>query len=402
MKITISEASRASNLHRHGESEVDRERQWHDPSFVLPRQRRRNLRRARSRRLRTQVETNYESAERQADLERERSALGRQVNTKCKGDPSRSVPLAFDEQGEFLAPLDGRMSDRRKRQAKLLLEFGLIGKARRQAWCGLIGRKRDCFSGDAGHKFYSVCRCGNRYCPDCGPSAFRRLFTRHGRLRTLVEEWKQRPNYILAKLDITRRNTGEMPSPVSVRCFNENIKQLREAIRQHIRLSRRQFGILYCDEFGSGNTNLHAHGIYLGPWISQKVLTRLWAQICHDGSFIISIKRAKSFEAALAHALKYPSKFFEASPGRLAELELAFHKVRRVHALGLFYNPKIERESGEEGPMQAGRCPVCGDLLLDAQGWHFVEDLRREGRRETDAARIEMARTRIIGGVGPP
>ena len=250
-----------------------------------------------------------------------------------------------------------------------------------------------------------MCRCGNRYCPTCGPLSFRSLFTRHSRLRSIAEGLlRHRPGdhrtRVLAKLDITRRNTGEMPDGKAVRLFNENIKRLREKISKYLEIARRDFGILYCDEFGSGNTNLHAHGIYVGPWIPQRVLARFWAEICGDGSFIISIKRAKSFEAALAHALKYPSKFFEASPARLAELELAFHKVRRVHALGAFYNPKIEREPGEEGPVQAGRCPVCGDVLLDTKGWHFVDDLRREGRRDIFAARVETARAQILTGSG--
>jgi len=76
--------------------------------------------------------------------------------------------------------------------------------------------------------------------------------------------------------------------------------------------------------------------------------------------------------------------------------------VRRVHALAAFYNPKIEREPGEEGSCEAGRCPICGDLLLNAPGYHFVDELRREGRRDVDAVRIEVGRARILAVAGPP
>ena len=169
-------------------------------------------------------------------------------------------------------------------------------------------------------------------------------------------------------------------------------------------ISRRDYGVLWCCEFGSGNTNLYAHAIYVGPALPQRhrELSNLWAEIRSDGSFIVSIKPARSFEAALGHALKYPSKFFDAHEARLVELEVAFDRVRRVHALAAFYNPIIDREPGEEGPIQPGRCPVCGDVLLDAQGWHFVDDLQREGLRDADEVRIEIARARVLAGAGPP
>ncbi len=383
---------------------------WHDVSFVTKRDRERNLRFARERRnwnpTRFDAGKEFSSPERDHDLERERPALRRQVRNRKPGDPSRAVPLAFNEHGNFVEPLRGRIPERQAQQARLLLEQGLTGKARRQAWCGLIGRRRDCFSGNSQHRFYTPCFCGNRYCPTCGPKSFRDLFTHHSRLRPVVEDLlRHRPGdhrpRVMAKLDITKRNTGEMPTADAVRRFNDNIKRLRERIMKYLGISRRDFGIFYCDEFGSGNTNLHAHGVYVGPWISQRVLRDMWAEICADGSFIISIKRAKSFEAALGHALKYPSKFFEALPARLVELEVAFDSIRRVHALGAFYNPKIEREPGEEGAAGAGHCPICGDLLLDAPGYHFISELQREGRRDANTVRVDVARARVFAESPP-
>jgi hypothetical protein len=377
-----------------------------DITLVTPRERARNRRQARHR---NRYSEPYSSPERQGDLERERPALARQKRNKKAGDPSRSVPLAFDENGNFLEPLARKIPPRQAEQAHLLLEFGLSGKGRRQAWCGLVARRRDCFSGNAEHKFYTKCLCGNRYCPTCGPKSFRDLFTRRSRLRPLVEELlRHQPGdhraRVLAKLDFTTRNTGEMPTAEDVRQFNKDIRRFFRAVEKKFGISRRDYGFLWCCEFGSGNTNLHAHGIYVGPALPQRKreLSNLWSEIRADGSYIVSIKGARSFEAALGHALKYPSKFFEAPPARLAELELAFDRVRRVHALARFYNPDIEREPGEEGPTDAGHCPICGDLLLDAQGWHFVDDLNSEGRRDADVVRHETGRARALTGAGPP
>jgi hypothetical protein len=377
-----------------------------DVTLITPRERKRNLRLAR---LRSREEAPYCSPERQADLLSERPALVRQMRNKKPGDPSRSVPLAFDENGNFLAPLTRKIPPRQASQAHLLLELGLPGKARRQAWCSLIARRRDCISGIIEHRFFTKCRCGNRYCPTCGPRSFRELFNRHSRLRPLVEQLLQHQpadhrQRVLAKLDFTTRSTGEMPSAADVRQFNKDIRRFFRVIEKRFGISRRDYGFLWCCEFGSGNTNLHAHGIYVGPVLPQRrrELSNLWSEIRADGSYIVSIKRARSFEAALGHALKYPSKFFDAPPARLAELEVAFDHVRRVHALARFYNPDIEREPGEEGPNDAGHCPICGDLLLDVQGWHFLDELQREGRRDADEVRIETGRTRVLTGVGPP
>jgi len=375
-----------------------------DFTFTSPGQRKRNLRASSDRRKEEQP---YVSPAREGDLAGERPALVRQIRNKRPGDPSRSVPMAFDERGEFSAPLAGKVPKRQAEQAHLLLELGLPGKARRQAWCGLIARRRDCFSGNAEHKFYTPCLCGNRYCPLCGPKSFRDLFTKHSRLRPLVDELlKHRPGDHrprVAKLDITTRNIGEMPTAEEVRRFNKDIRRFFRAIEKRFGISRRDYGILWCCEFGSGNTNLHAHGIYVGPALPQhnRELSKLWAEIRADGSHIVSIKQARSFEAALGHALKYPSKFFEAAPARLAELEVAFDRVRRVHALARFYNPDIQREPGED-ESGAGHCPICGELLLDSQGWHFIEDLKREGRRDADVVRIEVGRAKALTGAGPP
>jgi hypothetical protein len=377
-----------------------------DVTMTTPRQRRRNLRLAR---LRNREEVPYCSLDRQTDFQRERPALVRQMRNKKPGDPSRSVPLAFDETGNFLAVLAEKIPLRQASQAHLLLEFGLAGKARRQAWCCLIGRRRDCFSGNVEHRFFTKCRCGNRYCPTCGPQSFRDLFNRHSRLRPLVEELlhhrsSDHRQRVLAKIDFTTLNTGEMPSAADVRQFNKDIRRFFRALEKKLGISRHDYGFLWCCEFGSGNTNLHAHGIYVGPLLPQhkRQLSNLWAKIRADGSYIVSIKAARSFEAALGHALKYPSKFFEAPPARLAELEVVFDRVRRVHALARFYNPHIEREPGEEGPADAGHCPICGDLLLDAPGWHFVDGLEREGRRDSDVVRIEAGRAKVLTGAGPP
>jgi len=65
--------------------------------------------------------------------------------------------------------------------------------------------------------------------------------------------------------------------------------------------------------------------------------------------------------------------------------------VRRVHAVACFYNPKIEREPGEDEQegLVAGRCPLCDGLLGEPErGWVFLDDLRREGRVDLEEVKL--------------
>jgi len=386
------------------------EQLWHDVSFTLRRERARNMRFSRARRERDDGE--YVSAE----GERDRDAKYDRAHPKPKGNPERAVPKAFDEAGEWMSHLASRLSSRQSEHAHLLLENGLPGKARRQAWCGLLARRIDCVE-NSQHGFFERCRCMNRYCPTCGPLCFRALFAKHSRLIAVVEKLMQhraadhRPR-VLAKLDITTKKLGGMPTRAEVREFNRDVRKLFRAIEREFGICRKDYGALWCCEFGRMNCNLHAHALYCGPWIPQKALSRLWAAVRADGSFIISIKRAKSFEAALSHSLKYPSKFFDAPPSRLVDLEVAFDRVRRVHAVAAFYNPKIEREPGEDAGLLNGTCPICRGLLgepgfKEKRGWCFADELECEGRQDLAVARANPAlrfaeHERRASGPGPP
>lgn len=389
------------------------ERIWHDAGFVSARERARKLRLSRTRRKAEADEVCISDAE-----QRERDARYDRAHPKPKGNAERAIPKAFDAAGDWLPHLGSRIPSWQSEQARLLLENGLKGKARRQAWCGILARPVDCVENPE-HRFFVRARCMNRYCPTCGPRCFHELFAKHSRLASVVERLLEhsltdhRPR-VLAKLDITTKKLGRMPTHEEVREFNRDVRALFRAIEKHFDISRKGYGALWCCEFGRMNRNLHAHAVYCGPWIPQKRLSRLWREIRADGSFIISIKRAKSFEAALSHALKYPSKFFDAPPARLVDLELAFDRVRRVHAVAAFYNPRIEYEPGEDAKLLNGTCPICRGLLGEPfrkRGWSFADELEREGRRDLEqvrtstSARLSEHDRRVfdaLAGSGPP
>jgi hypothetical protein len=282
-------------------------------------------------------------------------------------------------------------------------------KAKRLIFCSRIGRRVDCTASQR-HRFFQPYRCRNRYCEYCGPSWFREKFSEL--LATLGpvvahlldDGLKRQRKMVLAKLDFTVRNTGVMPTPQFVRKFHADLRRFWRAAERRFGISREEYGVAGCDEFGGGNTNLHRHCVYVGPKLPQskarKELSVLWSEIRGERSFV-SIKCARSFHAALAHALKYPAKFLSVStPERLAELEATFHRTRRFSASGAFYSVKPMREPGEDSPM--GECPLCGAQLLEiVEPWvpRFVLD--EEDRRDVAEVRREVGRARVLVGRSP-
>lgn len=94
----------------------------------------------------------------------------------------------------------------------------------------------------------------------------------------------------------------------------------------------------------------------------------------------VSIKRARSFRAALAHVMECPAKFLSVStPEHLVELEAAFHKTRRFSRGGAFYRLKPMREPGEDSPVVS--CPICGAQLCEVfEPWVPIFALESEQR----------------------
>ena len=300
--------------------------------------------------------------------------------------------------GEELVLLGDRVWQDRAMAAKAveMWEAEMSAGAVRQMQCSRIGWVRRC---KHDHTWHRVFRCGLRFCPLCMASVYESLFhdaiERLGPVAScLVPEWPvagHRPLRVIAKIDFTVRNTGKMPRAEEVRGFNRAIR------RFFVRLARRngwrkgEWGAAWCAEFGPGNTNLHAHAVFCGPWIEQKgrEASALWSEVVGEYA-IISVKAAKSFQHALRHAIKYPAaswKYFTASPERLASLEKAFYTVRRLHCIGAFYNPPRDVKVPPTILLPYDKCPTCGSPLeeLDAPRWFSLDELMRIRSRDLGA-----------------
>src|SRR5215472_642943 len=304
----------------------------------------------------------------------------------------------------------------------------LIRKANRLANCGTCGRRLDCRD-YPDHVFYGKFGCGTRYCRQCGERIFSSLFGKYVGLWPTVQALLPsncfRSKVVIAALDFTAVNLYRMPKQKEIRDFNQDVHKCVERVLKRLGITADEYGFLWCDEFGGWsprkrayNTNLHAHGVYVGPRLPQQVLAQEWAKIRaeKDGAKVVWIKKQKidrnasnflegerlRFVRALGHALKYTGKHVLRSDGRrLAELEVAFQTVRRTHTMGLFYHADLDCQSqcshcdsacelvnGHEGEHRCkyhgheNRCPLCEAYLMFPResGYAAITDLKKEGR----------------------
>ena len=294
----------------------------------------------------------------------------------------------LDEQGMPECLGDGLGEN--QEQAQALFALGHETKAQRLACCGRFARRVECPSG---HPFLIRFMCGLRFCRNCAARVFLELFERNVGLERLIV---RRRGWVFARLDFTLRNTGQMPDGESIRAMNCAV---RRVLRRLLR-GKNGWGFLWCDEFGWQNTNLHCHGLYYGPYIPQAQLAQEWLHETGN-SQIVSIKSVRwNFRHALRRLLGYLSKPAADDPKHLAQLEAAFSGVRRVHALGLFYNPDLPEQDAFAREKESN-CPYCGGYLFGVGSYCSMTVFAGSGVPDLDTARRDVARRRVYGRAGP-
>jgi len=277
-------------------------------------------------------------------------------------------------------PADGEW---RGRVAQVLIESGLAPKANRYIECCRYGIRLQC-KGPVTHELFSPLYCDLRYCPRCGPRQYARLIEKHSpAVKAVCKQHKS--GYLLREITFTSLNTGELSSD-QVKKFNQNVKTaLKKAFARD-----EGWGALWCDEVGFNNTNLHAHVLVYGPYIEQNLLADIWRTI--SGDPVVYIKKAHvNGPKALLHLLKYVSKMPADVPEIIGQLEVAFHKCRRVHALGAFYNFSGDDTDNLESEWTT--CPHCGAELERLPGTFSLEKLIMQGRTFVGLRNAEGKRT---------
>lgn len=331
-----------------------------------------------------------------------------------------------------LAPQWNELGERGQ-TALRIHELGMTGKAKRYAACGRMGFTADCREIDA-HRFKQIFRCGCRYCADCGPGTMAALTNRHlPAILAFLEGEPIRRGWTLAQITLTVGADGEQVRPAQVRQFNRRVRKLFRLIHErHLYQpgarvpAGARLGLIWCDEFGfetrghrkqrtAHGRNLHCHGIYYGPLLEWERVRDLWRELTGaTGCYVQQLPGWKNRQAgctgwraavgkALYHCLKYASKPPAATPERIAELEWAFHRVRRFHAVGAFYNlpkPAPAEAASRAGHPGSSECPLCGGALIVGRQRLPLEAPGMGERLDLAAARREQGKARALGGTG--
>ena len=291
---------------------------------------------------------------------------------------------------------------------------GLHKKAIRFLNCNKLGRPGVCSNYPDEHKFFVPKGCEVIFCKEDADESRRELLldywhvvcnvvldfvgerVEHERLcklrhesagvkrqgveRQLGELWARvgrcvrEEGWVFARVTFTLRSDGSEITPERVKAMNTCVGTV---MRRTVG-SRKGYGMLFVDEVGfekrghlpdarrvAHGLNLHAHGLYFGPYLDWERARDLWKEKTKEkfgveswGFYITAVKRfaenpGRAIRWALNHMFKYVSKPPAVTPERLASLIAAFDGVRRVHSLGLFYGKKPKRER-KDCP-----CPKC-------------------------------------------
>jgi hypothetical protein len=260
--------------------------------------------------------------------------------------------------------------DWRGQVADALIQSGLRKKANRFLQCSRFVNLYEC-EGQDKHRLFSPVYCDLRYCPRCAGRQYARLIKKYLPIVEAVNAHKC-PGYRLRQITLTTRNTGTL-TPEQIKRFNLDVKKTLKRLLA----KDSSWGALWCDEVGFENTNLHAHVLLYGPYITQDDLARVWHEV--SGNQVVHIRDAsRGGCTALLYMLKYVSKPPGDDPDFIGTLEAAFHGVRRVHAIGVFYNFAGDDTDGEKSEWT--KCPHCGAGITKMPGTEHIENVILEGR----------------------
>ena len=267
--------------------------------------------------------------------------------------------------------LDNELDERwRSEVAEVLVEGGLISKANRFLECSRYAYLYQCKGSDQ-HQLFSPIYCDLRFCPRCASRQFARLMKKYELIVREVSS-KRKPEFRLREITLTSANLGSLTSS-QIKEFNQAVKITLNKLMRKVR----GWGAIWCDEVGFDNTNLHAHILFFGPYISQRTLAQVWSEV--SGHQVVWIKEASgNGSGALLYLLKYVSKPPTRDARRIGQLEVAFHKTRRIHSLGVFY--RLAGKDSDNEFSEWTTCPHCGANIEKQPGCPRIEKAILEGR----------------------
>jgi hypothetical protein len=257
----------------------------------------------------------------------------------------------------------------RSEVAEKLVTNGLEKKADRYMGCSSRVVVLRC-KGSVPHDFYAHNRCDLRFCPLCATRQFCRLRAKNEPVLKHIQA-NPRRGFGLREITLTSTNTGGLEH-TQVLLMSRHVKNTLRRLMRGVK----GWGAIAVLEVGFNNSNLHAHILAWCPYIEQRELASVWKDI--SGHQVVWIAQARhEGVAALGYLLKYVSKPPADIPELVGQLEIAFHRARRIHSYGLFYNFARGRSHTECSEWSS--CPRCGAGLERALGIWDLYDMPHQG-----------------------
>lgn len=217
--------------------------------------------------------------------------------------------------------------------------------------------------------------CDLRICPDCAQRHSARLLSRY--LPEIEKQMGLHPEYRLRTITLTRsvqlgcKDFGEIASDG----FTLIQKLMRKVVGPD--WNKKGAGLLANWEVGPNGQKLHYHMIYLGNWVDQKQLSRVWGNLT-GGDIVVWVSAVKhndgDWQGAVIETLKYATKFYSEnkvtkvrnylSPELTVDLFEALANTRRIRSYGSFY-------SIDEPLERTFVCSACGSKLAPVTIGHY-------------------------------
>lgn len=177
-------------------------------------------------------------------------------------------------------------------------------------------------------------RCESRVCPICCKKFGNRVWHRLAKLvKDLQPKQRRRLSHVVLTL---KRIPGRLPTPDDMERIMGSVKKLCHDLWP----KSSGCGVISVLEVGK-KLNLHVHMITYGFYINKEHLSRQWKKLTLD-SDIVYIREVRSPLKMVGYLVKYlikPPPLED--PADVAHYLYLISGVRRVRALGIFYNCKL-------------------------------------------------------------
>lgn len=211
--------------------------------------------------------------------------------------------------------------------------------------------------------------CDFRICPDCAPRHSARLIARY--IPAIEKEMRLHPEYRLRTLTLTR--SIQLGDKDFGKHASEGFLLIQKAMKKVVgeNWNKDGAGLLANWEVGSKGLKLHYHAVYLGNWVDQKELSKVWKKLT-GGDYRVWVKLVKhndgDWQGAVIECLKYATKFYKEdkrtgerkylSPELTVQLFEALKNTRRIRSYGSFHRI-------DEPPERVFCCEDCGSKMVN-------------------------------------